>query len=72
MRRLINWIRSLFCKHDWEKEEFAITKPNPSFAKYEILDIFVKNPHKPRLEDTKVILTCKRCAWVRSYTKGTV
>ncbi len=72
MRWLVWWFRSIFCKHEWEKEEIGIKHVNPVHERNQYLYIWGKNPYPMHLHNTKVISTCKKCDWVRSYVKASV
>lgn len=54
MREFINWIRSLFCKHDFEYEE-EYSKQEYGFGQY--------------TKGTRVSRICKKCGWHKSYWK---
>ncbi len=56
MRWLINYFRSAFCKHDWEREEM--------FAKQ--MDEF---GFETGFSSIMVSATCKKCGWHKSYWK---
>ena len=54
MRNLISWLRSCFCKHEFEyNEEKYTTKIEGDLIK----------------EGLKVARTCKKCGWHKSYWK---
>lgn len=53
MRWLIWYIRSWFCKHDWEREERR----------------FISDGEFRHKEGVRVSATCKKCIWHRSYWK---
>lgn len=56
MRWLVSYIRSVFCKHDWEKmESHCSTKSDFIFER--------------RKQGLRVSATCKKCGWHRSYWK---
>ncbi len=54
MRRLINYIRECFCKHEWERDE--------EYCEHE------KN-HGGYMKGTKVSATCNKCGYHKSYWK---
>jgi hypothetical protein len=67
MRWLINYIRSCFCKHEWEYETFdEIKVDRPPYGMYCVGDAAI--PHKIIVGQT-VSATCKKCGWHRSYRK---
>ena len=49
MRWLVNYIRQIFCKHEWEKEEREVTTIYYSYFK------------KIKMENVSVSLICKKC-----------
>lgn len=53
MRWLINYLRSVFCKHEWKHEEI-FAKINDEFGK---------------TEGPRVSATCEKCGWHKSYWK---
>jgi hypothetical protein len=55
MRRLIEYFRQSFCKHDWEKEETIIGSYVSDFGSKE--------------NCPKVSLYCKKCGHHKSYWK---
>jgi len=55
MRWLVNYLRSVFCKHDWEKEN----------GSYQI----TSDSGHVRRSGMKVSATCKKCGWHKSYWK---
>lgn len=67
MRRLINYIRSCFCKHEWQYEQYDQVKIHrPAWESY-----CIGEAAKPEPIITGVIVsaTCKKCGWHRSYSK---
>lgn len=54
MRNIINWFRSLFCKHEFLFEE--------TYSKYE-------NSMGDSKQGLKVSRTCSKCGWHTSYWK---
>jgi len=54
MRGLINYIRSCFCKHEWEKEEKVCN---------------VRQYGAILGQEFRVSITCKKCGWHKSYSK---
>lgn len=72
MRWLMWWMRSVFCKHDWEKEEISTKYLNPAYERNQYLYIYGKNPYPYYIHRDKVIKTCKKCDWVKSYYKVSV
>ena len=54
LRWTVWYIRSIFCKHDWERKEETI----------KILDSGFWNHYQMR-----VSATCKKCGWHRAYWK---
>jgi RNase P subunit RPR2 len=54
MRALVNYLRQVFCAHDWLKEEDMYT------MRYEgkVID-----------RNTRVSLTCNKCGYHRKYMK---
>ena len=61
MRWLAMYIRSVFCKHDWEKEE------TQCLVTREIANEFPYTGQETTI--TVVSATCKKCGWHRSYPK---
>ena len=55
MRWLVNYIRSVLCKHDWEREEAICSKR-----------FFIDSPEQIGV---RVSATCKKCGWHKSYWK---
>ena len=54
IRWLINYIRSCFCKHDWELlEQTKVWNGDDPFAKYPL--------------GTKWIYRCKKCGYSKKY-----
>jgi len=53
MRFLVWYLKSVFCEHDWEREEIEVTTITP---------ISIKTK-------TQVSATCKKCGWHRKYYK---
>lgn len=56
MRWIINYLRSCFCKHDWEKEEI-------------IIDNYKDEWGGSKTNWPKVSATCKKCGYHKSYWK---
>lgn len=54
MRHLVWYIRSMFCRHDWDYEERFYT---------------AENLLEQRSSGYIVSATCKTCGWHRSYKK---
>lgn len=68
MRGLINYIRSCFCKHEWEYEEQKLQAPMVEGS----FDFPVYNMTTLEREwrtFTQVSITCKKCGYHRSYEK---
>ena len=61
MRTLINWLRQVFCKHDWlvEEKNFRVQYMHP----------FDFQPVGDYSDQTRVSLTCKKCQWHKYYKK---
>ena len=59
MRWLVNYFRSVICKHDWEREDFIVNTINP------LTDRFYVDERK----QIQVSATCKKCGWHKSYPK---
>ncbi len=57
MRWLVNYIRSVFCKHDWEREDFIFRVTRNILG------------DESGREGARVSATCKKCGWHRSYWK---
>lgn len=55
MRTLFWWLRSCFCKHDWEYEEIRCSV-------YRVDQI-------SESDVLRVSMTCKKCGWHRNYNK---
>jgi hypothetical protein len=55
MRFLVNYIRQIFCKHDFEKEE-----------NYNCIERFGREIIQ---SGTKVSLICKKCGYYKSFWK---
>lgn len=55
MITIINYIRSLFCKHDFEYEE-------RNFKKYDLFGEVVRN-------GIKASMLCKKCGYHKSFWK---
>lgn len=51
MRRIINYIRSCFCKHDWEL----------------IFDSVITNPISGKTNNEIKVYRCKRCGYEKKY-----
>ncbi|OGH75940.1 MAG: hypothetical protein A3A89_00370 [Candidatus Magasanikbacteria bacterium RIFCSPLOWO2_01_FULL_33_34] len=55
MRWLMNYLREVFCKHDWEREEVKATLKDTYTGDYKT--------------DIRVSSTCKKCGYHKSYWK---
>jgi hypothetical protein len=53
MRRLINYFRESFCKHDFEREEGEA----------------IVNTNMSKTSGTRISATCKKCGYHKSYWK---
>ena len=62
MRRLINYIRQCFCKHDWVIEESY-------YEEYTQMIGFSKESSKLTRQGTKVYMRCKKCGYHTNHWK---
>lgn len=71
MKWMVWWFRSLFCKHEWDKEELKIRTLNKAYERNQYLYSWNNNnPYPMYNNNTKVIFTCKKCTWIKSYVKA--
>lgn len=65
MRRLINYFRQCFCKHDWDISEGVVQSGgvnwnNDANFKYDVWNLS---------RGITISMTCKKCGWVRRFWK---